>query len=71
MTDLTDAVANKERIEGWKKLQPYLNRPLLDDESEAARAIFQAHRIAYRRIRTDLRTGEQTIIEEWQPSQDA
>ena len=67
MSDLTEAVARLDREEGWRKLQPYLSRPLLDDESEAARNIFQAHRIAYRRIRTDLATGQQTIIEEWRP----
>lgn len=67
MSELTETVARNERAEGWRKLQPYLNRPLLDDESEAARAIFQAHRIAYRRLRTDLATGKQTVIEEWRP----
>lgn len=67
MSELTETVANRERTKGWRKLKPYMNRPLLDDESEQARILFQAHRIAYRRIRTDLATGAQTIIEEWRP----
>lgn len=69
MTDTATIVTERDRKAGLRKARPYLERPLLDDESEQARAILQAHGIAYRRIRTDFATGAHTVIEEWQPPQ--